>query len=355
MSIQDPVAIVSAGVVCSVGLSAPAACAAFRACLDNFKETLFVDHVGQQIIGAAISPGTLGLNNDDGWITGGEDKLARMLVLAVAECAGTTSNIDIGRAALLIVGPEKHRSAISSAGLQRCLVACEDKLGKKLHQRSRVIQVGSPGLVEALHDARELLASREVQSVLVAGVDSFLNPGDINEALGDGRLLTRGSSDGFIPGEAAACVLVTNRVIRNASRAPSLLVTGLGAAHEAQTQQANLRSRGVGLAQAIQQALWEGDIAAHAVHARYADVTAESYFFEEASYGWTRVLRAPSPVGYKFFTPVTRVGHIGAAMGPLILAVVLDNVCKGWAVGPNTLVHLSCSHTPRAALLVVAS
>ncbi len=356
MSAQPPLTIVSSGVVCSVGLSAPAVFAAIRASITNFKETHFLDQIGQPILGAAVPTRVLGFPEEaDGSIAGGDDKLAQMLAMAVAECAGVTGGNDLGVTALLIVAPEEGRLVFSHDGLRRCFTACEAALDRKLHEESRVVQTGSTGLVDALLHARDLLTSHKVQSVLVAGVDSLLGPEDIHEGLMDGRLLVSGSSDGFIPGEAAACVLVTRSAGKSARRAPVLSIAGLGKAEETRSLQGRARSSGAGLAKAMRQALSEAGLPAHEVHARYADVSAEAYFFEEASYGWTRLLRGPSPEGYKLLTPVTRVGHIGAAMGPLILAMVLDEARRGFAAGPNTLVHLSSSGAPRGALVVIAS
>ncbi|WP_437755930.1 hypothetical protein [Sorangium sp. So ce1389] len=356
MAAKPPISVVASGVACSVGLSTPAACAAIRASIDSFAETQFVDGLGQPIIGAAIPAGALALPGEaDGYAVGGDERLSRMLVLAAAECLDRSDGVDVARTCLVVLGAEDTRPGSSQDAPRRRAAALEGALGTRFHAESRAIHAGSPGLIDALARARELLASPSIQAVLVAGVDSFLDAAEIHEALSDGRLLTRGSAGGFIPGEAAACVLVARSAEGGARRAPALSIAGLGAAYEPQMLDARQRSRGVGLSRAIRQALEEAGVPAEAVHARYADVSGEPYFFEEASYAWTRVLRGPSPPGHKLFTPVTRVGHVGAAMGPLILALLLDDARKGWAAGANTLVHLSSSGAPRGALLVVAS
>lgn len=356
MPAQMPLTVVSSGVVCSLGLSAPAALAAIRASLDNFKETEFIDDLGFPIVGAAIPSGALDLPEEAaGFRVGGDARLARMFVLAATECLRAAGGADIARTPVLLLGPESPRLASSPDRMQRRLAVFERALGRPLHPESSFTRSGSPGLVEALFRARELLSSTAIPAVLVAGADSFLNPGDINDALSDERLLTSGCSDGFIPGEAAACLLVTRGPGKDARSAGALTITGLGSADESETRQADLCSRGVGLASAIRKALDEAGLPAHAMHARYTDISAEPYFFEESSYAWTRVLRRPSPPGYKMFTPVTRVGHVGCAMGPLLLAIVLDEARRGRAAGPNTLVHLSSSGAARGALLAVAS
>lgn len=355
MAAKPTISVVASGVVCSVGLSTPAACAAIRASIDAFAETQFVDVLGQPILGAAIPAGALALpGEDDGYAVGGGERATRMLVLAATECL-ELAGVDVARTCLVVVGPEDTRPGASPDAPGRRAAALEAALGRRFHAEAQAIHAGSPGLIEALARARALLSSPSIQAVLVAGVDGFLDAADIHEALCDGRLLTRGSAGGFVPGEAAACVLVARSAEGGARRAPALTIAGLGLSREPQTLEAGQRSRGVGLSRAIRQALEEAGVPANAVHARYADASGEPYFFEEASYAWARVLRGPSPPGHKLFTPVTRVGHVGAAMGPLILALLLDDARKGWAAGANTLVHLSSSGAPRGALLVVPS
>lgn len=343
-------AIVSAGIVCSVGLTLPTSFAAIRAAISRFRETNFVDRAGQPIVGAVVPSNRLRLASDaDGAIVGGEDKMARMLAMTVDECVG---GAEPGETALMLVTPEADRAVLTNGGIRRCFTACETVLGRSVHRSSRAMQAGSPGVVDALMGARDLLLAGVVRSVLVAGLDNLLDASAIHEALVERRLLTSDNKSGFVPGEASACLLVRRAGDDLVPGRASLTVGGLGRAEEACTMQARARSTGVGLAKAMVQALTEGGLSAHDVHARFADISAEEYFFEEASYAWTRLLRAPSPAGYRLFTPVARVGHVGAAMGPLMLAIALEQARKGLSPGPNALIHLSSSGTSRGAVLV---
>lgn len=105
----------------------------------------------------------------------------------------------------------------------------------------------------------------------------------------------------------------------------------------------------------MRQALSQAALAPHAVHTRLSDASGESHFFEDASYAWTRVLRERSPEGHRFGTPANRVGHVGAAMGPLLLALALDATRKRWAAGPHTLLQLSSAGPQRGAVVVSAA
>jgi 3-oxoacyl-[acyl-carrier-protein] synthase-1 len=50
-----PIAIRASGLVTSVGLSAPAACAAMRCKLTNPSETRFIDSAGEWIMGHGVA------------------------------------------------------------------------------------------------------------------------------------------------------------------------------------------------------------------------------------------------------------------------------------------------------------
>jgi len=363
MNGANDICVLSAGVVCAVGGTAASSCAAIRACMDNFCETHFVDEVGQPLLGAPVPGVLLGLGDEaDGHRQGGVGRLAAMFVRAATECVRGAGGVQARHTALLVLGPEASRPGVTLQSLHDCFAACQQAVGAQFHATSRITQIGSPGLAAALQYAAGLLAdpaATGVHAVLVAGVDSLLNTADINELLAQGRLLTSDNSDGFIPGEAAACVLVGRldavAVGPQGGRAPVLRVAGVGLAQEPDCLSAGKPSRGKGLARAIQQALAQATQPAQAMHTRIADVTAESAFFEEASYAWTRVLRAPSPDGWRFETPVTRVGHVGSAMGTLLLALSLDAARKGWAAGPLTLVQLSSHDPSRGAVVLQAA
>ncbi|QDQ27519.1 hypothetical protein FNU76_14780 [Chitinimonas arctica] len=368
MSISTELSVIASGAVSSIGLSAASTCAAIRASLNNFRETHFVDSKGEPVLGAMVPTAVLTGTEDDEVIQGGPDKLAAMFVRAVRECSEAAGGIDPAQTALLLVGPEGSRPGVDEALLRHVFDTCQATAGMAFHAASRITQVGTPGLAVMLKYSRELLAAPQesgVQAVLIAGLDSLLNGNDIRQALQEGRILTSANADGFIPGEACACILVVRSDAALARRradgredepaAAILRLRGIGLAQESATLSSRQPSRGRGLATAIAQALGEAELQAHDVHNRMSDATAESYFFEEASYAWTRLLRQRSPEGYLFTTPMNRVGHIGAAMGPLTLVLALDQVRKQWAAGENILIHLSSNSSPRAALVLTAA
>ena len=358
-------AIVAAGVVSSLGASAASTCAAIRSALNDFRETKFVDGSHRPVLGAAVPHELLGLTADEGGsITGGLERMAAMFVRAATECARQAGGIDPGRTALLLVGPEAARPGVTHELLQSCFDALVGELGRSFSPASRITQIGTPGVAAALDYGRELLHdpdSSGVDGLLIAAADSLLNTEDINEALARGFLLTQDNSDGFIPGEACACVFI-RRLDAVAERSgddagalprPAVLrVLGVGLASEEHHLDAGRPARGRGLANAIQRAASRSGTAIEGISTRLSDGTAQSWFFEEASYAWARVLRIRSPDDYAFLLPSGQLGHVGVAMGPMLLALALERARSGEVLGRRSLVHFSSPANARGAVIV---
>lgn len=320
------VLVLAAGATTSVGLTMASSAAAIRAGLANFSETHFVGPGREAIIGAAVPPDAMGMPvESDGSLLGGEPRLDVMLARAVGECMRAAKSVEPRRTAMLLVAPERVRLHDPERWAQQRIRACEAALGLEFHAERQGFPEGSPGLISALAVAREWLAESRVEACLVAGADSYLNPEDMRELLRTERVLTPATQDGFIPGEAAACVLVVRSDAAVLADRTALQLLGIGRAQAPDCLAADRPARGIGLAQAARAALAEAQVAAHELGKRHADVTGEAHAFEDVGHAWARLLRQPSPDDASYETPVTRLGHVGAAIGPLLLGLALHH------------------------------
>lgn len=396
-------AIVAAGAVTSVGLSAASTCAAIRSALDNFHETHFIDERGEPLLGAAVPDDALEFSahlspqvkeqlNDPSTQVGGNLKLSALFTRAVLDCVQNYADalcqgieqmppelaeditahtsLDTRHCALLLVGPEPSRSGFDLSRLQACFEACQTALGHQFHPASAITQAGSPGVVAALQLAHQLMAAKPTKlskdseaphTILIASVDSLLNTEDINDALSQGRLLSSDNSDGFIPGEASACLMIKRlsdwreinqiKARRGIPALPVLHIAGLGAGHEVNDWRSGQYNTGQGLAAAMRMALQQSRLQAHDMHHRLSDASGEEYFTDEATYAWARVQRAPGPMEFSAPLSASSVGHIGAAASTLNISLGLDMVRKAWAAGSYMLFHYSSTHAARGALV----
>lgn len=345
-------AVVSAGVVSAVGMSWASTCAAVRAGLDGFRETAFVDEVGEALLGARIGDEWLGLSAGGESVHGGVTRLSTMAVRAAREAAIGAGGVQAGRCVLLLLSGGPERAGYSADDLRACFEACEEALGHRFHAMSGILPWGDAGLAGAMARARSCLEIPDVEHVLLLSVDSLLDVADVQRHLRQRRLLSSQQSDGFISGEASVA-LVLRRWIEGPSADPAVLVLrGLGEAQESATFESEEPNHGKGLAKALRSALGEAGIEAHDVHHRMATSAGESFFMDESTYAWSRVLRQREPRGYTEPVLGGHVGLCGASQGPLAVALALDMVRKDWAAGGNFLLHASDAQDRRCAVVL---
>jgi 3-oxoacyl-[acyl-carrier-protein] synthase I len=187
--------------------------------------------------------------------------------------------------------------------------------------------------------------------LIVAGVDSFLTAPTVIAYDEQRRLLKRGNSNAFIPGEAAAAVLLTAPTDGAAS---ALSISGLGFAREAAPFGSGKPLRAEGLTQAIRAALAEADIQLKACDFRIADMNGEQYKFKEAALAVTRILRDQKML-FSLWHPADCIGEVGAATLPAMLAMLLAGAEKDYLPGPMLLGHLGNDDDKRGAFVAQAA
>ena len=346
---SDPLLqVLGAGATTSVGLGLAATTAAIRAAVDNFQDTQFYDEIGEPLLGAAVPlrfPG----DPDDETRTGGSARFGYLLSLAVEEClasAGVSLPLS-EKVPLLLLGDDTRPGPMletAYAAQGRCAHFFAQP--GRLHMRA--FTGGESSCIAALAAASRFIA-QGAPHVLIASVDSWLNNPDVGHGLRHERFLTSRQTAGFIPGEAAAAILVGADTSTNTT---TLRVRGLGLADEPATIFSDEPNSGKGLSKAIARALGEAGLSPHEMNLRLCDVAGEEYFFKESGYAWGRVLRHPLPPGYRYLQPATRVGHVGAAFGPLLIGYLWRLAQVDRLPGPHALIHLSSTHSLRGALVL---
>jgi 3-oxoacyl-[acyl-carrier-protein] synthase I len=334
---MQPVAILNAGMVTGVGFNAPASCAAIRVGITGFLETRFMFD-GEWLIGCPVP-------FEEGWR--GREKLLRMVVPAIEESLhGTDPNLTPEIPLLLCVAEEARPGRL--AGLDDSFFQeVQQRLGRRFHRESYLIQRGRIGGVHAIDYARRLLASG-LRYCVVAGVDTYLVASTLESFVERRRVLTAENSDGFIPGEAAAAVL-----LGAAEDDGGLVCAGIGYGTEAATVDSGKPLRADGLVAAINGALTEAGLTLGQLDYRLTDVSGEQYGFKEAALALTRILRERKEE-FDIWHPADCIGEAGAAIVPVVLAVGAAAARKGYAPGPGVLAHFSADDGDRAAMVLQA-
>jgi 3-oxoacyl-[acyl-carrier-protein] synthase I len=303
-----PVAIIGAGMMTGVGLTAPASCAAIRCAIDNFTETRFMARGGEWIIGSAVPL-------EHPWR--GQTKLVKMLAGAGGECLDLVPDAAPESIPLIVCVAERVRPGRLDGLDNSLFFELQRELGLRFHTDSEIIAEGRVGGAIALRRARQLLyrAQEPHRNVIVSGVDTFLVGPTLSAYDEKDRLLTERNSNGFIPGEAGAAVLLG----RPRGDAPEeLRLFGIGFAMETATIESEEPLRADGLVKAISAALAEAELTIADMDFRITDISGEQYAFKEASLALSRLLRVRKEE-FDIWHPADCIGEVGAAALPCML------------------------------------
>lgn len=333
-----PLAITATGMVTGVGLDTYSSCAAIRAAIDNFQETHFLDSEGEWILGCEIplDPPLRGI-----------EKLTTMLCMALSECSQST-DLDINKVPVIICLSEQERPGVPANQGNQLYFKTEQKLGCHFHPESMVIKQSRTGVISGLIQARELIYSKGHQQVIVASADSLLCAESLRYFEQTDRLLTESHSDGFIPGEAAAAILLEKPDPKNTSQ---LICLGVGFGHEPAHIESDLPLRADGLVNAINAALQDAKLAIRDIDFRIADVTGEQFWFKESALALQRLLHQPKPE-FDIWHPSDCIGEVGSAIGLINFIVLKIANEKGYSKGSTMLAHFSNWDHQRAAAVL---
>jgi len=332
------IAIANAGLVTSVGLSAPASCAAIRAKVSNASQTRFADSNGDWIMAHQVPL-------QEAWR--GRAKLARMAAMAIEECLQDIPRDEWTNIPMLLCVAEPDRPGRCPGLDERLLQEIHEQLDMPFAKRSAVIAHGRIGVVIALAQARQLLQEEEGTRVLLVAVDSLLGWPTLEDYLRKNRVLTASNSNGFMPGEGAGALLLSSPT----GMAGELICSGIGFGQENASIDSTEPLRGDGLSQAVKAALADGRTAMQDMDFRITDNAGEQYYFKEAALALQRTLRVRK-AEFDHWHPAECTGEIGAVAGISIIANAMAACAKRYAKGPNMLVHLGNDTGERAALVL---
>jgi 3-oxoacyl-[acyl-carrier-protein] synthase I len=331
-----PLTVLNTGLVTSVGLCAPATCTAVRAGLSNPTETHFIDSGGDPIMAHQV-PLEQAFR--------GIPKLARMAVMAIEECLAIIPRREWTRIPLLLCVAENERPGRIDELDEELFAEIQHQLNVQFSTQSLLVPEGRTSVGTALQRARELVVAGLAQHILVASADSLVTWPTLQAYERADRLLTSSNSNGFIPGEGAAALLVGPAEHRG-----QLRLTGIGFATEPARVESDLPLRALGLAGAMRTGLLEAGCELDDIDFRISDVAGEQYYFKEAALALGRVLKKHRE-SFAMWHPAECIGETGATAGIVCLAIAAMSLQKKYAPGPRVLIHASADHGSRMAIV----
>jgi len=333
-----PLSVISCGMITGVGLNSPSSCAAIRCGINNFEETRFMDKGGEWITGSAVPL-------EQPWR--GKTKLLHFAISAIRECLNSVEKIPFHRTVLLLCTAEKDRPGRLAEIDEELLEEIQQVLEMRFHKESRVVNMGRVGGVYAIALASQLLSYSDISYCLIVGVDTLLVAPTLAVMEENDFVLTSKNSDGFIPGEAGAAVLVG--LAEPGKKGINILSTGFGNEKSSITSEEPLRADG--LVQAIINALKSCNLKFHDLDFRITDANGKQYYFKEAALALTRILRERKEE-FDIWHPADCIGEAGAAIVPSILCIAYVASEKKYLLGKRMLSHLGNDSGERAAIIL---
>jgi 3-oxoacyl-[acyl-carrier-protein] synthase-1 len=289
--------ILGMGMVTPVGLSARQTAASVRTGIGRLAESYVTDRCGEMMVMglcemAELPPLIEDLDDPDDpaqELSPRQERLVRLAGPALLEALGSDAR---GTLSLLLALPEPHAETRDAVGAEMLAILAAQTGRPFDTDLSRTYSLGRAGAFAALGDALELLADGDDRRdrrgaaplILVGAVDSYLDLGLLQALDGEGRLKTGEISDGFVPGEGAAFLLLgpAGSAARTGRR-PIARITGVGRGQELGHFYSDEPHRGDGLSAAFG-ALFEAarvPSRSRAVGCVYAGLNGESYWAKE--------------------------------------------------------------------------
>jgi 3-oxoacyl-[acyl-carrier-protein] synthase-1 len=198
--------------------------------------------------------------------------------------------------------------------------------------QSRIFPTGRAGGFQAMAEAIELLAQGSLETVLVGGVDSYLDLYLLGTLDMEDRVLAEGVMDGFAPGEGAAFLLLGSEQTKQAmglDKAAFLQPPGI--ASEPGHRYSDQPYKGEGLAEAVDLALTANGHGP--IQTVFAGLNGENFGAKEWGVAAMRNQPALDP-DFRFEHPADCFGDTGAAVAPLLVGLAAVGLRDGTLSGP---------------------
>lgn len=329
--------IKAAGLCSSVGYTARASACALRAGMDHFQESDFQTQDGHPVRVARLP-------DEELW---GAQRLSRWMAYAMQDCLEQAGPLRDSALTMLVLCAQATRPGAQERQAVEALLMGNQILGIPIHPQSLVGHNGRAGLAGVLQLAKSFLVQGKCRQVMLLGADSLLNGETVNHYLHQERLLVPGNSDGFIPGEAAAAVLLELAPVD----APGLHLLGWGEAHEEGRPDGSVPTRAKGLSAAIRAAFEQADRNCSDLWWRLSDQNGESFFAGEAANAITRIAESGGTIPMVIST-ADCLGEVGAATGPVMLAWLAHLLHRPDGPGHCGMLHLANDDGLRSAVVV---
>jgi 3-oxoacyl-[acyl-carrier-protein] synthase-1 len=377
MSVQG-ICITGLGMITSLGHDVATSCAAARAALTRSRElkvlNSFCDQEPEPVMGHAvplIAEGFVGLAKAS--MLGSyalKDLLARRPILA-NECDRTGIYINLSDQFILDACAERPQmdgdetdedsmeawSLPSSAWAAECsnliprlLTHCAIPIPPANH---RLYFSCHTGVITAIQDAIEQIASGIFDRCIVGGIDCCIEPRFLAVAIEMGFVKTSVTPAGFMPGEAAGFLLI-ERLERAQSRGVEIksLIASAATGKDEIHRLSEESPRGVTLAETIERLFSRAPRPAQKVSLIIGDLNGDNFRAIDWGYALIRLQEQYKLGDLPIWLPALGFGETGAATGALAICMATRGFQRRYAPDGTILIWLSSDNGSKAAILL---
>jgi len=340
------------GMLTPIGFDAPSSCAAIKAGISAYALSDYRTQTGKQVTLSGIPDGVFSemeIEIDEGeYYSSHLDHVIRMSVFAIKEALSKQNINNPIPFIFSLQEPHKNLTPVNTETLMTNFVdQCEFPLDIK---KSHFLSSGRASGILGLELAMRYLNEQNEDYVLLGGADSHWSRSHIGLLDKDERLNVEGSTDGFVPGEAACYILLTRhpeKALNNAGNIISLSAPGTG--HEPGHLGSEQPYLGEGLDQAVKQAL-KGYSGGN-ITKIYNSMNGESHWAKEFGVITIRN-KAHFNESMQVIHPAQNYGDLGAATGSMLIGVAAHELLKQTQQEDTHLVYASSDSAWRAAVRV---
>jgi len=360
------ISLFGVGAQTPIGRSAPASAASVRAGITRAQEHAhWRDHDGEPVV-----------EHRARWLPDTPDPAHRMLALATEAALESLSGLQGASAAGLspadrqlgvYVGLPELRPGLTPSTLETFQQSFSEQLRLGIAQvfqaepearweltHVTILPHGHASGIEALEKAVQSLRTGQETFCLVGGVDSYLHPDTVAWLDSHEQLHGVDNAWGLAPGEGAGfCLLASRRIqeqlLARLQRKPLARIRAVTLAQEPHRIKTQSICTGEGLTQAFHSVLKH--LQGEQVDQLVIDLNGEVYQGEELGFASVRTGEHFAALG-DLLAPSTAWGDVGAASGPLFIALAVQAGARGWSRGVRWLVSTSSEGGLRGVALL---
>lgn len=339
------ISVIGVGARTSLGGDLASSAAAARAGLANFADHPFmIDVTGRPMVVAR--DGGLAVELE------AEERMAQLARVAAVDAFAGVPPVEGGRRIplrLFLALPEADRVS-NPWRLSRLSKAVEDALVDRAQVVAmQGVTLGHVAGIGAVHAAQRAIGEGFDGYCLILGVDSWLDPVSLEWLDETGLLHSSKRPFGFVPGEAAAGLLIGPPQTTGRMR-PRAVLQGGNLSTEGNLLPEAPRL-GLALTKAARNALRQFDGTGGFAEAVFADLNGLPERADEVGYTMVRVSEQLRPGG-PMITPAEWFGDVGAATVPLLAALAVVAAEKGYSPERVALMLIQSLGAERGALLI---